>query len=87
MVNVIFKSINYIFFEWIWNFDWQYSFSTQKVLNIKMAPNNLEELADALAKCEMKSSNLKQSQPNLKNLSDFGKPAEEHNVILQSLGK
>ena len=52
-----------------------------------MAPNNLEELADALAKCEMKSSNLKQSQPNLKNLSDFGKPPEEHNVILQSLGK
>ena len=56
-----------------------------------MGPNNdktnpFEALALALAECEMKSSNLKEAQPNLKNLKEFGLPSKDHNVLLQSLG-
>ena len=55
-----------------------------------MAPNNdthpAEILATALANCELNSSDLKSSQPSLKNLKDFGKPPPEHNVLLQALG-
>ena len=56
-----------------------------------MAPNNNDEnksLSDALAKCEKIAAVLQNSKPSLKHLTldNFGKPKEQPNILLESLG-